>query len=295
MPLAEAQKEKLHLSVGLRYMVGAAFLFSLMSAFVKLVGQRLPSQEIVLVRSAVTLVYSYLMVRWAGEALWGHNKLGLFLRGLFGFAALSCFFLALTKLPLADATVIHYTNPVFTALLAAVILNESLGAGEVMGALLSLGGVALIAQPTFLFGGTSALPLLYVGVALLGALFSAAAYVTVRKLRATEHPLVIVFYFPLVSTVGSVPTALPDAVWPTPLEWLILIVGVAGTAQIAQVFLTKSLHAERAGRAMSVSYLQIVFAAIWGMLFFQEYPDLLSLFGAVLVIGGTLLVARERT
>jgi drug/metabolite transporter (DMT)-like permease len=276
-------------------MVGAAFFFSLMSLFVKLVGQRLPSQEIVLVRSVVTLIYSYLAVRWAGEHLWGNNKKLLWLRGFLGFCALSCFFFALTKLPLADATVIHYTNPVFTALIAAVVLKESISGGEIVGAFLSLIGVALMARPSFLFGaGPGALNLFYVGVALAGALFSAAAYTTVRKLRETEHPLVVVFYFPLVATLGSTPTAaMTEVQWPLWWEWMVMILGVAGCAQIAQILITNGLHRERAGRAMAMTYLQIVFAAIWGMLFFQEFPDLLSIVGALLVIGGTLVVARR--
>ena len=279
--------------IGLRYMIGAAFAFSLMSLFVKMAGQHIPSQQIVLVRSVVTLFYSYLLLRWAGQPLWGHNKRLLILRGFFGFAALSCFFFALTKLPLADATVIHYTNPVFTALLAAFFLDESLGKSESAGALLSMVGVVLIAQPGFLFGGSADLPTLYVGISMLGALLSAAAYVTVRKLRETERPLVIVFYFPLVTLVGATPTALPNAVWPTPMEWLILIVGVGLCAQVGQVLLTHGLHEERAGRAMSMSYLQIVFAAVWGLLFFQEVPGPLSIGGALLVVAGTLLVARQ--
>ncbi len=294
MPPTEAPPNASFLSTGLRFMVGAAFFFSLMSLFVKLVGQHLPSQQIVLVRSAATLLYSYLAVRWVGVSPWGQNKKLLFLRGLLGFGAVSCFFFALTVLPLADATVIHYTNPVFTALLAAFFLNETLGRAEWLGALLSLAGVALIAQPSFLFGGGGTLSLAYVGIALLGALLSAGAYVVVRKLRATEHPLVIVLYFPLVATFGSLPTALPTAEWPTLWEWLVLLLGVAGAAQIAQIFLTKGLHAERAGRAMAVTYLQIVFAAIWGMLFFGEYPGLWSIAGAVLVVGGTLVVAQGK-
>lgn len=292
MPLTE-KAAAIRLSRGLAFMVSAAFFFSLMSAFVKSLGSSLPSQEIVLVRSVVTLGYSYALVRWAGKALWGHNRKLLFLRGLFGLGGVSCFFWALTALPLADATVLHYTNPVFTALLAALVLDESLGRAEVGGALLSLAGVALIAQPSFLFSTGASLELAYVGVALGGALFSSCAYVTVRKLRATEDPLVIVFYFPLVATVGSVPlTAAADPSWPALWEWGVLVLGVAGTAQIAQVFLTNGLHKERAGRAMSMTYLQIVFAAVWGMLFFGEVPDLLSVAGAVLVIGGTVLVAR---
>lgn len=275
-------------------MVGAAFLFSLMSLFVKLVGQRLPSQEIVAVRSVVTLTYSYLAVRWIGKSPWGDNKALLTLRGLLGFGGLSCFYFALTKLPLADATVIQYTNPVITALLAALFLDESLGGAEVLGALLSLGGVTLIAKPSFLFSDTAGLSLLYVGVALMGALFSAAAYTVVRKLRETEHPFVVVFYFPLIATLGSIPTAAAtNATWPTPLEWVYLIIGIGFSAQIAQILLTQGLHKERAGRAMAMTYLQIVFAAIWGMFFFQEFPGLLSILGALLVISGTIVVARN--
>ena len=276
-------------------MVLAAFFFSLMSLFVKVVGQRLPSQEIVLVRGVVTGIYTLMAVRWAGVSLWGQDKLWLFLRGLTGFIALSFIYLALTKLPLADATVLQYTNPVFTAFLAAFFLSEPIGRRDWGGTALSLAGVVLIARPSFLFGGgTSGLAPLYVGVALLGAVFSAAAYVIVRKLRTSEHPLTIIFYFPLVTTIGSLPMALPEAVWPTPLEWLLLVVGVAGTAQLGQVYLTKGLHEEQAGRAMSMSYLQILFAAVWGLLFFDEIPDVLTIFGAVLVMGGTVLVARSR-
>lgn len=293
-PLMDTTTPTSRRSSGLLYMVGAAFFFSLMSLFVKLVGQRLPSQEIVLVRSIITLIYSYLAVRWARESLWGQRRGLLFLRGLLGFGGLSCFYFALTKLPLADATVIFYSNPVLTALFAAVFLDERLGPTEIAGALVSFAGITLIARPSFLFGdAASGLNLVYVGVAFAGALCAAGAYAVVRTLRDTEHPLVIVFYFPLVATIGSVPTAgFTDMQWPTLYEWVLLIGGVGLTAQIAQVLLTNGLHKERAGRAMAMTYLQIVFAAVWGMLFFQEFPDLLSILGALAVIGGTIIVAR---
>ena len=277
-------------------MVAAAFLFSLMTLFVKLTGQRVPSQQIVLIRTVFTLVFSYLALRWARITLWGNDRLWLFLRGLAGFGALCCVYYAVTHLPLAEATVIQYTNPVFTALLAALFLRERLGLWEVGGTFLSLSGVVLIARPAFLFGSAApGLDLLAVGVALFGAFLSGIAYVIVRKLRATEHPLVVVFYFPFVSLFGALPTALPSAIWPTPAEWLMMIVGVSLTAQVAQVFMTRGLHLERAGRATAFSYLQIVFAACWGFLFFGEVPDAWSIGGAVLVVGGTLLTARHRT
>ena len=280
------------ISSGLRYMLLAAFFFSLMALLVKVAGQRLPSTQLVLARSVVGLVLSYAMLRRAGLATWGHRKGLLFFRGLAGFAALLCFFYALTKLPLADTTAIVYVSPAFTAILAALFLKETLRRNEILGLLSSLAGVLFVAQPSFLFGAAAdSLNLFAVGIAVLGAVFSSLAYVTVRKLRETEHHLVVVFYFPLVATPASIPLMIPDALWPTPLEWLMLL-AIGVFTQIAQVYLTKGLHAEKAGRALSMSYVQIVFAALWGFLFFSEIPDALSILGALLVVAGTLAVAR---
>jgi drug/metabolite transporter (DMT)-like permease len=281
-------------STGLRYMVLAAFFFSLMGVLVKIAGQRLPSAELVLGRSVVALVLSYGMLRRAGVAPWGRRKGLLAFRGLAGSLSLLCVFYALTKLPLADATVLQYTNPVFTAILAALFLQEIIGGREVIGLLFSLAGVVLVAQPAFLFGtAADSLDLVAVGVALLGAVLAAMAYATVRKLRETEHHLVVVFYFPLIATPASVPFMASDALWPTPLEWLLLL-GIGVSTQIAQVYLTKGLHIEKAGRAMSMSYVQIIFAALWGFFFFSEAPDLLGILGALLVVAGTLVVARAQ-
>jgi len=280
---------------GLLWMGGAAFFFSLMTLFIKLTGQRLPSLQIVLVRSAATLIYSYLAVRWAGVSPWGHRRGLLLLRGLFGFGAMIFFYLALTKLPLADATAIFFTNPVLAALFAAAFLDERLGLREVGAALLSFGGLCLVAQPTVLFGrGGASLNLLYAGAAVLGAVFAAAGYATVRALRTTEDPTVVVFYLPLVATIGSLPTIeLVDMPWPTPYEWLLLIGGVAVTGQIALVLLTEGLNRVRTGRAMPVTYLQIVFAATWGVLVFGEVPDLLTVVGTVMIVAGTLVVTAK--
>lgn len=272
----------------------AAFFFSLMSLLVKVAGQRLPSSELVMGRSIVSLVISYAMLKRVRVNPWGERKGLLAVRGLLGFGGLLCFFYAIPRLPLADVTVIQFTNPVFTALLAALLLKERLHRAILLSIGLSLSGVLLIAQPAFLFGEQVApLDLDAVGIALAGAVFAALAYTAVRKLRETEHPLVVVFYFPLVSIPACIPILAPVFVWPTPIEWLMLL-GIGVLTQIAQVFLTRGLHLETAGRATSVSYLQILFAAAWGMIFFAEFPDALSIVGAALVITGLLLTARAK-
>lgn len=282
------------LSPGVRYMVAAAFLFSLMSLLVKVVGQRLPSAEVVLARNAFSLVVTWWMLRRAGIMPWGERRGLLVLRGLLGFFALLCFFYAIPRLPLADVTVLQFTNPIFTALLAALFLREHLSLREWLYSLLSLGGVLLVAQPTVLFGdGAATLDPVTTAIALAGALLAGAAYTTVRKLSATEHHLVIVFYFPLISVPASIPFLADGALWPTPTEWLLLL-GIGILTQIAQIYLTKGLQRERAGKATSISYVQILFAAVWGFLFFGEVPDLLTWVGGGVIVLGTLLLARSR-
>lgn len=271
-------------------MAAGAFFFSVMSLLVKMAGQRLPSQEIVFVRAVVTLGLSYWGVRRIGADPWGNDRRLLLFRGVVGFVALSAFYYAVVHLPLAEATVIQYTNPVFASLLAIPLLGERLQRRELASVGASMAGVLLVARPEFLFGG-SGLDLTAAMVGLLGAFCSGTAYVTVRRLRTTETPIVIIFYFAVISTVGSLPFALADIVWPTPREWLVLV-GVGVTTQLGQISITRGLHLERAGRAASVGYLQIVFAAAWGALFFAEAPTAWTLGGAALIVGSTLVLNR---
>ena len=280
--------------LGMRYMAAGALSFSIMSLLVKVAGQRLPSQEVVMVRAVITLALSWWGVRHAGVPAWGSpdKRRLLVLRGIVGFLALSCFYHSIVHLPLADATVIQYTNPVFAGLLAVPFLGERLRRREIASVVVSMAGVALVMRPSFLFGHGAALDPVTVGIGVFGALCSATAYVTVRKLGETEHASVIVFYFALVSVIASVPTALPGAVWPTAWEWLVML-GIGVSTQLGQVSITHGLRLERAGRATATGYLQIVFAALWGIIFFTELPDWGTFLGAALIVGSTLALARR--
>jgi len=280
--------------IGLRWMALGAFSFSVMSLLVKVAGQRLPTQEVVMIRGFITLVLSAWAVRQAAVSPWGaRERRGLLiLRGVVGFGALSCLYHSIVHLPLADATVIQYTNPVFAGLLAVPFLGERLRRREIVSVLVSMAGVVLVMRPSFLFGHGAALDPLTVGIGVFGAMCSAVAYVTVRKLGTTEHPSVIVFYFALIATVAALPTALMGALWPTPMEWLVLL-GVGVSTQLGQVSITHGLRMERAGRATATGYLQIVFAALWGILFFAELPDWGTFLGAALIVGSTLALAKR--
>ncbi|MGB1187411.1 DMT family transporter [Cycloclasticus pugetii] len=274
----------------MRYMILSAFAFSIMALFVKLVGDHgIPVLEIVAARSLISLVISYLGLRREGIAVLGTRKGLLAARGLIGFAALICVFYAITHLPLAEAMVLQYLHPMFTALLALFFLKEVLRVGTLVCIFLSFFGVLIIVQPDVLFSSTTVdFDFFTVMIAIAGAFGSAVAYTLVRALGKTEHPLVIVMYFPLISLPASLILLWGDFVIPVGIEWFYLLaIGVA--TQVGQVGLTKSMRTESAGRATSFGYLQVVFAMLLGMLFYQEYPSLNTLLGAGLIIIGAYL------
>jgi len=285
------------------WMISSALSFSLMGVCVKTLGGRIPVTEVVLARSLVSLLLSVVMLRQAGLNPWGERRWLLVLRGVIGTAALLCVFAALARLPLAPATVLQYLQPTFTALLAWLLLRERVGPRVLLAAVLGWLAVVLLSNPAELSGlfgpmaslllgqRSEALPLAGVLLALAGALLSACAYVSVRALGRSEHPLVIVFYFPLVGLVLTLPAVLIDPVLPTGAEWLALL-GVGLFTQLGQIGITKGLLGLPAARATAMSYGQVPLAALWGWWFFREPLDPDTALAAVLVLLATLLSLR---
>jgi len=281
--LSDHQKGVLHL-------LAAALLFSALSVLAKLIGEAAPLSQIILVRSVVTVVFA----RWAlarGDIpVWGTRRTMLTLRGAFGFLALLCYFYAVTHLPIADAMVIHYIHPVFTMLLAAAILGEALDRRESLFIVGCFTGVVLVTQPPLLFGaaGTANDPFA-LAVALLGAIISAGVYVLIRELRATEHPLRLVFYNALVATTVTTPWAATEWVAPDRAGWAILL-GVGLCTFFHQQSMTRGLHLVRAGRATALGYVQVLLSIVAGIWLFHEPIDGVAWVGAgVLAISALLL------
>lgn len=275
-------------------MVASALAFSLMGVCVKALGGRLPVAEVVLARAVVSLLISWWMLRRAGLNPWGQRRRLLVGRGILGTAGLYCVYLALIGLPLAVATVLQYLHPTFTALLAWPLLAERPG-WRVWGAVfLGFLGVVVLAAP----GGVGAaagpgLPVLPLLFALAGALLSALAYVSVRALRSSEHPLVVVFYFPLMALPLSLPLVLLQPVAPTAAElgWLL---GVGVFTQLGQIALTYGLMGLAAARATAISYVQVPLSALWGVWWFGEAVPARAGFSALLVLLATMLSLRAR-
>ena len=173
-------------------MVLSAFSFSLMSLCVKQLGGRIPVAEVVFIRALISLVLSWWVIQRQGVSPWGNRHPMLIWRGVVGTLALFCFYGAISQLPLAAATVLQYLYPTFTAALAWGALGERAGKRILLAMALGWLGVLLVAQPDWLAQLTGdramdPLPALAVAIGITGALLTALAYVTVRRLATDEH------------------------------------------------------------------------------------------------------------
>lgn len=276
--------------VGVRFMLLSALGFALMSACVKYVSVHgIPVFEIVAARALVSLILSYLDVKRKKISIWGNNKKLLLLRGTVGTMALMCVYYAVTALPLAEATILQYVHPVFTALLGVLFLKERIQGATMICIALCLLGVGLMVQPNMSDSITAqALPIHSVMIALLGAFGSSIAYVIVRKLSQTEDSSVIIFYFPLVALPVSTFLMWDEFVVPS-LTITLLLVMVGIFTQIGQYGLTKAMQTQEAGKASAYSYVQIVFSTLLGVVIFSEIPSIWTYMGGGLIVTGALI------
>ena len=278
---------------GARSLILSSLAFSLMTVCVKQLGGRLPVSEIVLVRSLVSIGLTGVAMRISGISPLGRNRRLLLVRGLCGSIALLCFFEAIARLPLASATVLQYTYPTFTAIAAWLLLGERLRRRIALAVVVGWIGVICIIQPAWIGTGLVGLSLIPALIAVAGALFTALAYVSVRRLSKTEHPLVIILYFPMVSIPLTLPAVVQQGIWPAGMDWLWLL-GVGVLTQMGQIWVTQGLSSLPAARATSLNYVQVIFAATWGWIWFQEGITPLSCLGALLIMSASCISLSAR-
>lgn len=275
--------------IGVRFILMSTLGFALMSATVKWVSYHgIPVFEIVAARALVSLVISYLDVKRKGLSIWGNNKPLLLARGTVGTLALMCVYYALTTIPLAEATILQYTYPLFTSLLAVLFLKERIQLTTMICIAISLLGVWCVIQPALDLHTAHQLPLFSVAMALLGALGSSIAYVLVRKLSQSEDSSVIIFYFPLLALPISLIMMGDSFVWPD-LTLTVMLVLVGIFTQVGQLGLTNAMKTLTAGNASALGYIQIVFTTLIGVVMFDEIPVGWTYVGGALIISGALI------
>lgn len=271
------------------YMLISALGFALMAACVKTASTYgIPVLEIVAARAIVSAIISYADIKRKKISLWGNNKPWLIARGTVGAFALILVYYAVTTLPLAEATILQYLHPVFTAILALLFLKENIQRSTITCIMLSLLGLFIMIQPNFLHDNSTHYSWLSIGAGILGAFGSAVAYVIVKKLTQTDDSSVIVFYFPIMSIPISIALLGSNFVVPSlAVSGVLILVGIF--TQIGQIGLTKALHSADANKATAYAYVQVIFSVFIGWAYFSETPATTTLIGGGFIMAGALI------
>jgi drug/metabolite transporter (DMT)-like permease len=269
------------LTPAIKHMLLSTLSFAVMNVFIKKVSH-FPAMEVVFFRCFISMLICMAILHREKVDWKGSNRKLLLARGIFGTIALYTFFVTLSEIPLGTAVTIQYLSPIFTTVIAIFLLKEKVKAPQWLFFLVSFAGIVVIKG----FDSRVSVYMLIIGI--VSALASGFAYNMVRSLRDREHTMVVVLHFQLVGVVAGLAFALFDWRMPQGIEWLyLLMIGIC--TQLGQVNLTKALQQERIANVSIYNYLGIIYALIFGFIFFGERYEWLALSGIVLVIGGVLL------
>jgi len=269
------------------YMVAASASFAAMAAVVKSLALETSVWATVWVRSVLVAVAALALLKARGAPVRMHDHRRLLVRSVSGFTAMGCYFWALGHGELGSIMTVQYTAPLFVALLAPAVVGEPLSRSVFGWLLVGFAGVVLVVRP----GGMGSWG---VGVALIGAVLSAVAYLSVRALRRTEDPDVIVLHFALVSVVLASPSVIELVREPPSLfAWVgMLAVGTFGLG--GQLGMTRAYRYGDAARVSGFSYTSVALGLVFGALLFDEPLVWQSVAGAAVVAGAGIALARER-
>lgn len=272
---------------GILCIIAAAFGFSWMTFFVRAAGD-LPTMQKAFFRNAVAGVVAVSMLLRTDEGL--HIKkesyTDLAFRCLFGTSGLIANFYAIDRLDIADANMLNKLSPFFAILVSIPLLKEKPSKKDLLATLVAFTGALFIIRPT---ANLSVIPAL---TGLYGGFGAGTAYVFVRRLgRKGERTAIIVFCFSMFSCLVTAPFLLFDFHPMTAKQTLCLLLAGAA-ASLGQFSITTAYKFAPAKEISVYDYTQVIFAALWGMLFLNETPVPLSIVGYILIIGSA--VAKKR-
>lgn len=272
---------------GAVWMLLSATSFAGMAASVKFLGQDMDPWEVTFFRCLFGLfaVLPFTLRLTRAQILTPRWPLHL-VRAVLGYISMFLGYYALTHLPLADATALSFAKPLFLLVLAVLFLGESVRWRRWTATLVGFAGILVMVRP---FQGALDPAML---VALLAALSVAIVSVLVKRMAKTEHPVTMIVYFGVVTSLVSLPPALTVWRWPTAEEYLLLgLVGALGS--LGQSLAIRALEAGEATAVTPFEYARMPIAILMGWLLFDSLPDHWTFIGAALVIGSTLYIARR--
>jgi drug/metabolite transporter (DMT)-like permease len=272
---------------GALWMIASGVGFTFMAIAIKLLGHRLDSFQIAFFRCLIGFVAILPLIGAYGIDVLQTRSLKIHaLRGLFGLVAMFASYYAIARIPLASYTALSFTKPLFSTILAVIVLHEIVRWRRWSATAVGFIGVLVMVRPGAETFNAAAL------FALMDSLSIAFLVTLVKRLPPGETPLGMMFYFGVFSTIAALPPALFVWQWPTTSEWaLLVVIGILGA--LSQSFWIRAYRAGEASLVAPFDYLRLLFAGIAGYLAFAESIDIWTVLGAAIIVISTVYIARR--
>ena len=269
---------------GIAFIILSALGFALMSACVKLAGD-LPNFQKVFFRNLVSaLIALYLILKHKGSFTGKRESRNLLLmRSTFGTIGVILNFYAIDKLVLSDANMLNKLSPFLSVILCALFLKEKINRKQIVSIIIAFIGALLIIKPTF---SIAIIPYL---AGIFGALFAASAYTCLRVLGKKEESYTIVFFFSMFSLITTFPMFI-YVYEPMTISQLIYLLLAGLFASLGQFGITLAYRYAPAKEISIFDYTNIIFSAILSIFIFNQYPDILSIVGYIVVFSASFYV-----
>ena len=274
---------------GIVCMLAATVLFTIMGASARYVSDRIHPFEVVFFRNAFGFVLLLPLVLSYGLRHFRTQRFGLHAARAAGHVAeMTIYFVGLTMIQYAQVQALTFTTPLFTALLAVLILRERIHARRIVALAIGFLGAMIVIRPGFVPVDTGSL------LILLSALGWAGVILIVKQLTRTDSSITITAWMVVLMTPVSLIPALFVWQWPTPAEWTWLAVaGIAGT--LGQLLVTQAFRVADTMAVMPFDFTKLIWASLLGFLVFDEVPSIFTWIGGTVIFAGSLYVAlRER-
>lgn len=268
------------------WMSGALLSFIGMAIAARELSAAVGTFEILFFRSVIGLAVIAVLLRRAGWRQVRSTRTGIhLLRNTAHFAGQFGWFYAISLIPLAQVFAIEFTVPIWTALLAALLLGERMTATRLAAIAIGIAGIVLILRPGVAIVQPAAV------AALLSALAYGLSHTLTKKLVGSDRPLTILFYMTAIQLPFGLIGAVPHWVWPAPAMWPWLAV-VGLTALSAHYCITRALALADATVVVPMDFLRLPLIALLGFMLYGERIEWYLFAGAALIIGANLLNIR---
>ena len=261
--------------------------FSIMVIFIRKASENLHILEVVFFRNLLAFIVMLPLLTSTGLAAIKMNNTKLFfMRGFFGAIGMLAGFTCLTLIPLAQATAISFSKPIFITIGATIFLGEIIKARRIAAIIIGIIGMLIIVQP-----GVNSLSFGII-LAIIAALAHSINALIVKKLTLTDSPQAIVMWMVIILIPITFVPAVTVWQWPSFETWLYLW-GIAIVGTLAHFSWTKSYTMAEITSLESIEFIKLPIMALFGWIIFLEIPGTWTWIGGSIIFISTIYISRR--